>query len=358
MSKRNITFYNQGCRLNQAETAILERSFEADGYRVMQDQPSDIVVVNTCTVTENGDRDTRQLVNRINRENPNVKIALVGCQAQILKEELLKLPNVNWVIGNAQKMNLTKIINTDETNVVIAPKIERKSFTLPISGIDRRHTRANLKVQDGCDFYCAFCIIPFARGPARSRDFSDAIREAIELVAAGHKELVLTGINLGTYHFKGKSIFDLIKALNRIQGLERIRISSIEPTTIPDELVSLMGSSKLCRYFHVPIQSASNAMLKAMNRHYNLEEYDAFLKSVFEVVPDAGLGTDVIVGFPGETDAHFQETVDYLASSPLSYFHVFSYSERRIARSRKLSGKIEPSVIQERSRILRALSQV
>jgi len=180
MTKQRISFYNQGCRLNQAETATLERSFDAKGYEVVNfKDASDVVVVNTCTVTENGDSDTRtrKLVNRINRENPNSKIALIGCQAQILKEQLLKLQNVQWVIGNAEKMNLPHILTQgDDSQVMITPKIERKSFTMPIAGIDKKHTRANLKIQDGCDFFCAFCVIPFARGPARSRKFNDAIR--------------------------------------------------------------------------------------------------------------------------------------------------------------------------------------
>src|SRR3989338_5165352 len=200
---KTISFYTLGCRLNQSEMAVVQRTFEDGHYRVVDfDEPADVVVVNTCTVTENGDADTRRLVNRINRINPDARIALIGCQAQVQKEKLVSLPNVRWVIGNAKKYDFLSILKQDETPLtprVITPAIKKESFTVPVAGIDRKHTRANIKIQDGCDFFCSFCEIPYARGRARSRAFNDIRLEAEALVAGGHKELIITGINVGTY---------------------------------------------------------------------------------------------------------------------------------------------------------------
>ncbi len=356
-----VAFYTFGCRLNQAETAILEQQFEKKGYQVVDfREAADLVVVNTCTVTENGDADTRRLVNKINRLNPRARIALVGCQAQVQREKLLALPNVHWVVGNEEKMELTRILQEhreDEKPQVITPAIRRRSFTIPVAGIDRKHTRANLKIQDGCDFFCAFCIIPYARGRARSREFEDILQEARQLVAAGHRELVITGINVGTYRYQGKTVFDVVAALEELEGLKRIRISSIEPTTIPlDFLKKMRRGSRLCRYLHIPLQSGSNEILQRMNRRYTREEFAEFLWQVHREVPNICLGTDVIVGFPGETEAHFEETYAFLRQLPLAYFHVFSYSERPWAKSRKLPGKVPREEIERRSKRLRELS--
>ena len=358
---KTVSFYTQGCRLNQAETAILEKSFESHGFKIIPfGQVTDIVVVNTCTVTEGGDSDTRRLVNKINRTQNNVKIALIGCQSQILKEKLLTYKNVQWVVGNQEKMNLSRLITqTDpETPQLIVSKIKRESFTIEGSGIDRHHTRANLKIQDGCDFYCAFCTIPFARGPARSRVFDDILREAKELISAGHQELVITGINVGTYDYENKTITDVINALLGLDKLKRLRISSIEPTTIHKDIIMLMRDHpKLCRYLHIPIQAGSDDILKAMNRHYTIAEFREFIEFAYETVPDICIGTDIIVGFPGETKAHFDQTVAHLMTLPIHYFHVFSYSERQMARSKKLSQQVSSHEIAQRSKILRTLSQ-
>jgi threonylcarbamoyladenosine tRNA methylthiotransferase MtaB len=357
---KRVAFYTQGCRLNQSETASLEQGFEKNNYQIVDFGPNaDIFVVNTCTVTENGDADTRRLVNKINRFNENAEIALIGCQSQILKEKLLELKNVRWVIGNAEKMNLYSIVKESiDKPLVLTEKIKREPFTVKNSGVDNHHTRANIKIQDGCDFYCAFCVIPFARGPARSRVFDDIIREVVDLVNAGHKEIVITGINVGTYDVDGKKIDDVVNALSRIEGLERIRISSIEPTTIPENLIQWMTTKpKMCRYLHIPIQSGSNDVLKAMNRHYTTQEFREFVTFAHETVPEICIGTDVIVGFPGETKEHFDETVANLMTLPLDYFHVFSYSERMYARSKKLDNQVEPKEIERRSKILRDLSK-
>lgn len=357
---KTVSFYTQGCRLNQAETASLEQSFIASGFTILSfGRPTDIVVVNTCTVTEGGDSDTRRLVNKINRINPLVKIALIGCQSQILKSQLLRYQNVTWVVGNQEKMNLSDIIKRhhhDEPQLIVS-KIKREPFTIKRSGIDRHHTRANLKIQDGCDFYCSFCTIPFARGPARSRVFDDILKEAHDLLAAGHQELVITGINVGTYSDDGKNIVDVVHALLALTGLKRLRISSIEPTTIPKSLIYLMRDHpKLCRYLHIPLQAGSDPILQAMNRHYRIAEFREFIQFAYETVPDICIGTDIIVGFPGEDKGCFDQTVANLMTMPIHYFHVFSYSERQMARSKKLSDQVPAVEIAARSKQLRDLS--
>lgn len=358
---RSVSFHTLGCRLNQAETAAITRSFESRDFDIVAaDAEADIVVVNTCTVTENGDADTRRLVNRINRRNPDARIALIGCQAQVQAAILRQMPNVSWVVGNARKMALADIVESAaavDQPFVDVREIPAESFTVPTAAVDYRHTRANLKIQDGCDFYCFFCVIPYTRGHARSRQFDDLLREAADLVDAGHREIVLTGVNIGTYEDDGKEFLDVVDALIAQPGLDRLRISSIEPTTIPTELFERMASeTALCRYLHIPLQSGSDDVLYRMNRRYNISQYREFVELAYQSVPDLCLGTDVIVGYPGESDAHFDETVELLRQLPLTYFHVFSYSERERAKSRLFDGQVEKATIAARSRVLRELS--
>ncbi|MCK5259913.1 MAG: tRNA (N(6)-L-threonylcarbamoyladenosine(37)-C(2))-methylthiotransferase MtaB [Candidatus Omnitrophica bacterium] len=356
-----ISFYTFGCRLNQSETAVVQQTFKIDGeYKIVDfGKPADVVVVNTCTVTENGDTDTRKLINKINRTNPKARIALLGCQAQIQKDRLTALPNVNWVIGNARKMDFLSILKEEEAPKaprVITPAIPRESFEVPATGIDPTHTRANIKIQDGCDFFCSYCEIPYARGRARSRTFSDIIREAAALAAAGHKELVITGINVGTYKNSKKTIIDVIDALEQINGLKRIRISSIEPTTISFELIKKMTKpTKLCRHLHIPLQSGNDQILKKMRRKYSVEEFGRFIHRAYDTVPQICIGTDVIVGFPGEADEFFEETAEHLREWPIHYFHVFSYSQRNMAKSQKLPEALSQQKIAARSAVLREL---
>lgn len=359
---KRISFYTFGCRLNQSETASIQNSFEQGGYQVVGfDEPSDIVVINTCTVTEGGDADTRYLVHKVNRLNPAARIALVGCQAQIQKEQLAHLPNVRWIVGNGRKMDLVSVFNeypSPEKARLVTPPIAQEPFRSAVSSVDWDRTRANIKIQDGCDFFCSFCEIPYARGRARSRVFEDIFTEAAALVAAGHKELILTGINIGTYAYRDKTLMDVIEKLDALEGLERVRISSIEPTTIPGDILSYMSSKhKLCRYLHIPLQSGDDEILQGMKRKYTVDEFSDFVRQAQKQVPHICIGTDVIVGFPGETDAHFERTVDSLKKLPVHYFHVFSYSPRHMAKSRLM--EILPSgVIAKRSQILRDLSNV
>ncbi len=357
-SRRKVALHTFGCRLNQSETNALRNLFAEKDYDVVKlTEAPDIVVVNTCTVTENGDADTRRLVKRISRMNPDAKIALIGCQAQVQKERLLEMPNVRWVIGNEKKMEAVSIMKEfREEPQVITPPVRKTSFTVPIAEGDALHTRANLKIQDGCDFFCSFCEIPYARGRARSRQFGDILSQARAFVRAGHKEIVLTGINIGTFRDNNKGIVDIVSALEDLDGLERIRLSSIEPTTIPWALIRKMSKSgKLCRYLHVPVQSGSDDLLALMQRRYKSGYFRDFILKIRESVPEVCLGTDIIVGFPGETDFFFAQTYEMVKNLPFAYFHVFSYSRRNLAQSRRLKGTVAPTVIQERSRRIREL---
>jgi threonylcarbamoyladenosine tRNA methylthiotransferase MtaB len=359
------SLHTLGCRLNQAETAHLAARLRQDGYEIVEyGQPTDLLVLNTCSVTEYAERDCRYAVRRALRRSPSAFIALTGCYAQTGRDILERLPGVDLIVGSQHKMALPDLLpppaslrKRPRPEVLHTRKIDRASFTLP-SALDVDCTRPQLKIQDGCDFMCSFCIIPFARGHERSRVADDVIREAEAFAAAGHREVVLTGVNLGRYDDGGMSLLELIARLERIDGLARIRLSSIEPTTIPDALIDRMGgSSKLCRHVHVPLQSGDDGILRAMNRRYGVDEYRRFIERVAARVPDVSLGTDVMVGFPGEGEREFQRTMALLSDLPFSYIHVFSFSKRPGTAAFRLSGQVPSRVISARSRAVAALSR-
>ncbi|MBD3383496.1 tRNA (N(6)-L-threonylcarbamoyladenosine(37)-C(2))-methylthiotransferase MtaB [candidate division KSB1 bacterium] len=354
-----VSFLTFGCRLNQAETAILQNSFVKEGFQIVDsDKNADLVVINTCTVTENGDADTRRAVNRICRKQPTAQIALIGCQAQTQKEELLFNSQVRWIVGNHDKLRLAALVkeNQNPRPFVLVSSGDSKSFTIDGVGIDRKHTRANLKIQDGCNYFCAYCEIPYARGRAKSRNFNDIRREANILVEAGHQEIVLTGINLGCYRYRGKTLVDVLKTMEKIDGLKRIRISSVEPTTITDDFIETVSESeKICRFFHIPMQSGDNDILQAMNRKHTIETFSDIIYKIYQAIDDVCLGTDVMVGFPGESEQHFINSKTILSALPLAYLHVFSYSDRQYAKSRMINGKVPKNEINKRSKILRKL---
>ncbi|MEK9726520.1 MAG: tRNA (N(6)-L-threonylcarbamoyladenosine(37)-C(2))-methylthiotransferase MtaB [Candidatus Margulisiibacteriota bacterium] len=356
MKKKLFTLISQGCRLNHSETAGLVNEFKAHGYNeVGLESNPELIVVNTCTVTENGDKDTIKLVRKINSSCSNPNIALIGCQSQIKKDALLKLENVNWVVGNENKETTVSLITQNKPGLYVK-KIEKKPFFQSFSSFDPKHTRVNLKIQDGCDFYCSFCIIPFARGPARSRDFNNIIDDAKGLINLGVKEIVLTGINLGTYENNGYGFYELLEALLKISPTTRIRISSIEPTTIDIRLIEYwIKYPNFCKYLHLPIQSATDDILRSMRRKYTVKDYMTYIDQIRKSIPEICIGTDVIVGFPGESNQLFKETYDQLSKSEINYFHVFSYSERQMAHARKFTEQVERSEIKKRSELLRNL---
>ncbi len=354
-----------GCRLNQAETALLADRLRRQGYRLVDyGQPTDLLVLNTCSVTGEAERDCRNAIRRTLRHSPHAFVAVTGCYAQTGAEALRRLAGVDLIVGGQFKMSLPDYLphppllrKQPEPTVLHTKRIEREEFVLPGAG-ECETTRANLKIQDGCNFMCSFCIIPFARGHERSRCVDDAVREARELAARGHRELVLTGVNIGRYDADGCALLDLIRRLEQIDGVARIRISSIEPTTIPDELLEHMaGPSKLCRYLHIPLQSGDDGILKAMNRRYTVRDYVTLIEKAASRIPDLGLGTDLMVGFPGETDPQFENTRAVAMALPFSYFHVFSFSKRPGTAAERMTGTVAPSVVSRRGRVLAELSR-
>jgi threonylcarbamoyladenosine tRNA methylthiotransferase MtaB len=350
-----------GCRLNQAESSIFVRQFMEKGYAwVEKTDEADLCIVNTCTLTAQAASKCRQRIRSIIRRNPDACVAAVGCHAQTAAEELRAIEGLDYIVGTSDKMRLPEIIRSPAKlpePLVIRQRAARERFEIAGAGFYPLHTRANLKIQEGCNFVCAFCIIPKSRGPARSRDFDDVLREARLLVSEGHRELIITGVNVGTYEDRGRSLADVIEALENIDGLDRIRLSSIEPTTIEERLIGRMyGGTKLCRYLHVPMQSGDDGVLRRMRRRYTTRDLREFFESVLARVPDVGLGTDVIVGFPGETDEAFRSTCRFIESLPFNNVHVFSYSARKGTASYAMSGAVSRAVVARRSAMLRRLA--
>ncbi len=356
------SFHTLGCRLNQAETALISNRFRAQGYDIVDERAaSDVCVINSCTVTEGADSKCRQLVRQVLRRNPNTFVAVVGCYAQIGADALKRIEGIDLIIGTQDKLRVLDFI--DEPLKLPEPRIVRSRmskapFTIDANDMPAPTTRANLKIQDGCDFMCSFCVIPFARGRARSRAFWDIQREALQLLDAGHQELVLTGVNIGTYSFEEKTFLDVVKMLLTIPALKRLRISSIEPTTIPFELIELMADSEvLCPHLHIPAQSGDDAVLAAMKRLYTRREFEAFIEHAQRRVPHAMIATDLMIGFPNETEAAFEASCDLLMHSPLAYAHVFTYSEREGTAATKLTSRLSSKTKKARSARLHELSE-
>lgn len=365
MMRRRVTFHTLGCRLNQAETAGFVDVFKQDGYQpVALGETTDLLVINTCSVTEGAESDCRNVIRRVLRQSPHALVAVTGCYAQTGTAALSAIPGVDLVLGNQFKMDLPQYLRAlPSWTKRLKPEVHhtrtlsRNDFT--VNGVGcYEQTRANLKIQDGCDFMCSFCLIPFARGRERSRDLEDAMREAEKLVMRGHQELVLTGVNIGRYASGGTELVGLIQRLESIPALRRIRISSIEPTTISGDLIEHMATStKLCRFLHVPVQSGDDGILQAMNRRYTAREFRALIGGVVRRIPDVCVGTDVMVGFPGEEDRQFAATQALLEELPFSYLHVFRYSTRPGTAALRLPSRVSGKVMKARCRTLSALSR-
>lgn len=363
MSKKIIknptaALHTLGCRLNQAETAIIAGSLKKRGFSIVDiKERADLTVVHTCTVTEQADSKCRQAVRQSIRKNPAAFVAVIGCYSQMAVEVIKKIEGVDLIIGNEHKLNLADYIGDLGKNatpqIIHTSKISRDSFTIETPGLYENQTRANLKIQDGCNFICSFCIIATARGPARSRKFDDILQEARKFAAAGHREIVVTGVNIGTYRYENKSFLNVLRALEEIPGLERIRISSIEPTTLTHELIDhLAQSKKICRYLHIPLQSGDDAILDSMRRKHTANEFKEIIEYAHRKAPGIGIGTDIMLGYPGETDEQFVNTKILIAELPIAYFHVFNYSDRKGTTSYRLKPKIDPQVKKMRSRIM------
>ena len=364
---KKVAFYTLGCKLNFAETSTIARSFEEEGYiRVDFDDPADIYVINTCSVTENADKQFKQIVRKALKTNPKAFLAAVGCYAQLKPEELASVDGVDLVLGAKEKFNITQYIDDLTKNnegVVHSCEIAETDFYVGSYSIGDR-TRAFLKVQDGCDYKCTYCTIPMARGISRSDTIENILSNAKKISDKGIKEIVLTGVNIGDYgkgEFGNKkhehTFLELVQALDKVEGIERLRISSIEPNLIKDETIDFIAqSNSFVPHFHIPLQSGSNEILKKMKRRYLRELYVSRVAKIREVMPDACIGVDVIVGFPGETDELFLETYYFLNDLDISYLHVFTYSERDNTEAVLMDGVVPDAVRAKRSKMLRGLS--
>jgi len=368
-----VAFHTLGCKLNFSETSTLKRSFEKSGYTSVEfEDGADIYVINTCSVTEFADKKCRYEVRRALRYSPNAKIVVVGCYAQLKPKEIADIPGVDLVLGASEKFNILNYIDGlsqgNNKGLVVAGDVkDAHHFVDSFSFGDR--TRSFLKVQDGCNYACTFCTIPQARGSSRSDTIDNVLRNAEKIVSQGVKEIVLTGVNIGDFGngtdvIEGKKpakealFFDLMKAIDQVEGLERIRISSIEPNLLTEEMIDFVSTSRLfVPHFHIPLQSGSNEILGKMRRRYKRELYEQRVEWIKKYMPDCCIGVDVIVGFPGETDSHFQETLDFLIQLDISYIHAFTYSERANTLAAEMENPVPMHVRKERNEILRNLSQ-
>lgn len=364
---KSVAFHTLGCKLNFSETSTLSRTLEAEGFLKKDfEEEADVYVINTCSVTENADKECRQLVRRIQRRAPESLVVITGCYAQLKPQEIASIPGVDLVLGAAEKFNiaehLRELSKGDSAKICSCEIEDVEGFHASYSLNDR--TRTFLKVQDGCDYNCSFCTIPLARGHSRSDSIAGVLQNIQELSQTGTREIVLTGINLGDFG-KGtnggkkreESFFELIQELDAAEGIDRYRISSIEPNLLSNEIIDFVAQSRrFMPHFHIPLQSGSNEVLGQMRRRYRRELYADRVARIKELMPHSCIGVDVIVGFPGETDELFQETFEFLHQLDVSYFHVFTYSERANTLAVDMEGVVPMSVRHERNKILRNLS--
>ena len=364
---KKVAFYTLGCKLNFSETSTIARSFTGEGFdRVDFSEPADIYVINTCSVTENADKRFKTIVKQAQKVNPDAFVAAVGCYAQLKPEQLAAVDGVDLVLGATEKFKITDYLNDltkNDKGEVHSCEIEDANFYVGSYAIGDR-TRAFLKVQDGCDYKCTYCTIPLARGISRSDTLQNVLKNAAEIASKGIKEIVLTGVNIGDYgkgEFGNKkhehTFLDLVKALDTVPNIHRLRISSIEPNLLKNETIDFVAQSNaFVPHFHIPLQSGSDAVLKLMRRRYLSNLYIDRVNRIKQVMPHACIGVDVIVGFPGETEAHFLETYNFLNTLDISYLHVFTYSERDNTVAAQLEGIVPKQIRSKRSKMLRGLS--
>ncbi len=362
MSARKVSFHTLGCKLNFSESSTLASQFEQGGFeRVTSEVDADICVINSCSVTEHADKKCRNLIRRIHRRNPQAIIAVTGCYAQLKPEEIAQIEGVSIVLSNNDKGDLyertVRLSRTSPVEVYPCDVDALTRFFAAFSSGDR--TRTFLKVQDGCDYCCAYCTIHYARGSSRNMPIADLVEEARQIAAGGQKEIVITGVNTGDFgRTTGETFLDLLRALNEVEGIERYRISSIEPNLLTDEIIAFCASSpKFQHHFHIPLQSGSDYILERMGRRYTAERFAERIAKVRSLMPDAFIGIDVIVGFPGEKEEHFQETYRLLERVDASFLHIFPFSERPGTRAVEMPDKVQSSVATERVERLEELSR-
>ncbi len=361
---KKVAFYTLGCKLNYSETSTIGRQFNKAGFDTVDfTNTPDVFVINTCSVTENADKKCKKIVQEALKISPSAYVTIVGCYAQLKPKEIAEIPGVDMVLGAAEKFQIVDYIADLTKNpkalVYNQPVSEANEFVSSYSFGDR--TRTFLKVQDGCDYSCTFCTIPLARGNSRSDNIENVVAQAKQIAESGVKEIVLTGVNLGDFGIidgqRSTKFFDLVKALDNVEGVDRFRISSIEPNLLTDEIIELVASSKrFVPHFHIPLQSGSDKILSLMRRRYKRELYANRVSKIKELMPDCCIGVDVIVGFPGETREDFIDTYNFLNELNISYLHVFTYSERENTLAAEMSGVVPGSTRAERSKMLHILS--
>jgi len=363
--EKKVAFYTLGCKLNFSETSSIGRIFKDAGYQTTPfNSQADVYVINTCSVTEHADRKCRKVVKEALKHSPNAYITIVGCYAQLKPKEIADIPGVDMVLGAAEKFNIIEHINNltknEKTVIHNAPIAHTNQFVSAYSIGDR--TRTFLKVQDGCDYSCTFCTIPLARGASRSGSIEEILQQAKEIADSGVKEIVLTGVNIGDYGIRdGKRqdrFIDLLKSLDALEGIDRIRISSIEPNLLTNEIIEFVAQSKrFVPHFHMPLQSGNNKILAQMRRRYKRELYEERVAKIRSLMPNCCIGVDVIVGFPGETREDFIDTYNFLNALDIAYLHVFTYSERENTIASQMQGAVPGSQRSDRSKMLHILSE-
>ncbi|PKL88380.1 MAG: tRNA (N(6)-L-threonylcarbamoyladenosine(37)-C(2))-methylthiotransferase MtaB [Ignavibacteriae bacterium HGW-Ignavibacteriae-2] len=359
-----VAFHTLGCKLNYSETSTIANQFLENGFSIVDfKEDADVYVLNTCTVTESAEKECRQLVRRVLRQNPNAFIAVTGCYAQLRPEEISSIEGVDAVLGSHEKFKILSLFddfNKKNLSCIYVTPIEKlEEFNSSFSTETIGRTRAYFKVQDGCDYKCTFCTIPLARGKSRSMQTDSVVEQFSNFLANGYKEIILTGVNVGDYGKNlGTDFYSLLKTMLTIEGDYRIRISSIEPNLLTDDILNLVQKEKrLCNHFHIPLQSGSREVLRLMQRRYTKDYYRELILKVVDKIPNAGIGVDVIVGFPGETEELFLETYDFLKELPIGYLHVFTYSERPDTKAINMSGIVDVAERKKRNNMLRILSE-
>jgi len=354
-------FYTLGCKLNFAETSTIARQFTDAGFqKVNFEDGADVYVINTCSVTDHADRKCKKVVAEALRKNAEARVIIIGCYAQLKPKEIAEIPGVDLVLGANEKFNILEFLPAVKVSkaVVENKKIKETTFFIPSYSIGDR-TRTFLKVQDGCDYFCSFCTIPLARGRSRNESIEKTVNVAREIAQTEVKEVVLTGVNIGDFgKSTGEDFLSLVKALDEVEGIDRLRISSIEPNLLTNEIIDFVAASKrFVPHFHIPLQSGSDKLLELMRRRYRRDVYTDRVRHIRSVMPDACIGVDVIVGFPGETEEDFLETYNYLNDLAVNYLHVFTYSERARTTALRLEGKVPVAVRKKRTSMLRILSE-
>ena len=358
LNGKKVAYYTLGCKLNFSETSTISRQLEDIGFiKTNFDNKADLYVINTCSVTENANKECRRIIRKVKRTAPESMVVITGCYAQLKPESISVIEGVDMVVGANDKFKIPDLLKNykPKTTEIHGCSINNLDYHSSFSLNDR--TRSFLKIQDGCDYTCSYCTIPFARGKSRCDSIENIVANANKIAKNGIKEIVITGVNIGDYKYEDKKFIDVIKELEKVKGITRFRISSIEPNLITDEIIEFVRkSSKFMPHFHIPLQSGSDVILAKMRRRYNSELYRNKILKIYNEIPNVSIGVDVIVGFPDETDIEFTESMNFIKDLPVSYLHVFSYSERENTKALLLKNTVDKYKRSERSKILRMLS--